>query len=197
MKTKIIVSAVLVLALGIIAFSLFASSSSAQASAESAPSAQGTPNTQRTPNAWQETLAPVRETLQALPTQEPVDLESVLKREQLALSNQQVRLTLSHTVAGAAQDFIDSQKSAGKDTAALETALAAVNQKISEAEAANAQAAAILATPAGFDAQGHVTDRPIARQTVRSAGQSLRSAHLALKSGTLTLRQAMRAYRGK
>jgi hypothetical protein len=186
MKSKIIFSIVSVLLLGLLAFGLFAPGSSAQAAAA-----------QKTPNPWQQTLAPMRATLAALPTQQPADLGALLAREQLALSNQKVRLGVAQNIAQAAQLFIDSQKSAGKDTTALQTALAIFNQDIQAAQAANTSAASLLPSPAGFDASGKVTDRPTARQTLRSAGQSLRLAHLDLKNGTTTLRKAMRAFMSK
>ncbi len=187
MKTKIAFTAISILLLGgLLAFSLLAPSSTVQAAA-----------TQKTPNSWQQTLAPLRATLAALPTQQPADLAALLSRARLAQSNQKVRLGVAQQIAQATQSFIDSQKSAGKDTTALQNALATFNQDIQSALAANTTAGTLLANPAGFDASGNVTDRPAARQTLRSAGQSLRQAHLDLRNGTLTLRQAMRSFLGK
>lgn len=153
------------------------------------------PPAQATQGPWQATLAPFRETLQALPTPDPVLLEDLLQREQLALNDQQVRIDMAHQIAGLVQTFIDNQKAAGKDTSALEAALANFNQAISQTETYHAQAAGILASPAGFDANGKVTDREQARQTVRGAGQSLRLGHLTITSATVQLRSALLSYR--
>ncbi len=191
MKTKTIVLAGSVILLGLLAFGLFATTSTAQAAPGQGPAAQ------RTPGPWRQTLTPLRETLAALPTPDGTILEDLLVREKLALSNQKTRLALSHTVAGTIQAYIDSQKSAGKDTSALESALSAFTQAISRAETDNAAAASRLAAPAGFDASGQVTDRAAARQTLRAAGRSLRQAHLTLTQATLNLRQAIRAYLGR
>jgi hypothetical protein len=190
MKTKSFVLAITVL-LGCLSLALFAPVSTTQAAADYSPTAE------RTPNPLRETLAPVRETLSALPTPDDTLFENMLIREKLALGNQLTRLELSHTVSESTQAYIDSQKNAGKDTAALESALEAFNQAILDAETANAAAANLLASPAGFDANGQVTDRAEARQTLRSAGQSLRQAHTAITKGTLTLRLAVQAYRAK
>jgi len=124
-------------------------------------------------------------------------LENMLVREKLALSNQQERLTLSHNVADETQIYINNQKSAGKDTSSLESALNEFNQSISQAEVANNTAASVLAAPAGFDASGQVVDVVTARQTIRSAGQSLQQAHVTLTQATLELRLVIQTYRGE
>lgn len=191
MKTKFFWIPVTILLTGLLAAWFFTAPRPVQAASQPAPAAQ------RTPMPWKETLVPVRETLAALPTADHQALQDLLAREKRALSNQQTRLTLSHTVASATQTYIDSQKSAGKDTTALESALTTFNQAIPQAEAANSAAGAMLAAPAGFDAAGQVTDAAAARQTVHSAGQSLRQAHLTLTQATLALREAVKTYRGK
>jgi hypothetical protein len=183
MSKKIVSVALAGLVVGLVVLGLFVPAHVAQAAA------------QATPLPWRATLAPLRETLAALPTQDPVYLENLLQREQLALNNQATRLSLAGQTAAATQDYIDAQQAAGKDTAALETALAAFNQAIDEATASNAGAAGILASPAGFDAAGKVTDRQLAGQTVRDAGRALRSAHLTLTSATLDLRTAVQQFR--
>lgn len=192
MKKRRIVAAVTVVALGLLAFALFVPGLTAQAAA-----LEQTPAPQKTPGPWRATLIPVRQTLQALSTQEPLDLEKLLSREKLTLTNQQVRLELAHTIADNTLDYIESEKSAGKDTAALESALKAFEQDIKYAEAASAEAGRLLAAPAGFDSGGNVVDREEARRTLRAAGHQLREAHRGLSSGTRELNRAVRAYRGK
>jgi hypothetical protein len=56
------------------------------------------------------------------------------------------------------------------------------------------QAASLLANPAGFDANGKVTDRKTALETLRQAGEALRRAHLGITEASLDLRDAVRAF---
>lgn len=189
MKTKI-VNAVVVSIVGILVFGLFVSPAAVQAEGLQRKSADET-----TPP-WKQTLAPVRATLSAaLPTQNGTVLENFLVRENLALSNQQTRLTLSHKVSETTQSYIDNQKEAGKDVSSLESALNSFNQAIIQSETYNATAASLLADPAGFDSSGQVTDRESALQTLRQAGQALRQAHLTLTQASLNLRIAIQTYR--
>jgi len=190
MKTKKVI-AVSVIVLSVLAFGLFVSFGTAQAVA-----GQGFAD-ERTPVPWRETVAQVRATLSSLPTQDGAALENLLIRENLALNNQQTRLTLSHTVAETTQTYINNQKSTGKDTSSLESALSAFTLAISQSEANNAAADSLLANPAGFDASGQVVDRDTALQTLRSAGQYLRQAHLTLTQATLNLRLAVQTYRAQ
>lgn len=93
MKTKSIILAGSILLFGLLALGLLAAPAAALAAPASGPAAE------KTPNPWKETLTPVRETLAALPTPDDALLENLLAREKLALSNQETRLALSHTVA--------------------------------------------------------------------------------------------------
>lgn len=190
MKTKNVI-AISIMLLSVVAFSLFVSPGTAQAVTR-----QDFAN-ERTPIPWRETAAPVRATLSALPILDGTALENLLIREKLVLSNQQTRLTMSHTVAEITQTYIDNQKSTGKDTSSLESALSAFTQAIGQSEANNAAAASLLANPAGFDASGQVVDRDTALQTLRSTGQYLRQAHLTITQATLNLRMALQSYRGQ
>ncbi len=190
MKTKNVI-AVSVMVLSILAFGLFIAFGSVKVVAGQSLADE------KTSVPWRETIAPIRSTLSALPTLDGTALENLLIRENLVLNNQQTRLTLSHTVAETTQTFIDNQKSTGKDTSSLESALSAFTQAISQSEANNAAAASMLANPAGFDASGQVVDRDTALQTLRSAGQYLRQAHLTITQATLNLRMALQTYRGQ
>lgn len=191
MNAKRMIPVITFLLLSLLAITFISPAVPVQASAGDQPAPE------KTPAPWKATLVPVRETLAALPRPDDTYLENLLVREKLTLSNQQIRLDLSKTVAETTQSYIDSEKSAGKDTAALESALNEFTRSIEEARSANAAAAEILAAPSGFDTSGSVTDPKAARETIRSAGQSLRKAHLAITSGSLTLRQAVHAYRAK
>ncbi len=122
-------------------------------------------------------------------------LSLLLERVQLAYESQGYRIDLAHRSAGLTQDWIDLLASEGHDTADLEAALSEFNRLVGEAEGYHDDAGAILANPAGFDADGNVTDRQQAVDTLRSAGQALRDSHRSLVDATITLRRAIQDYR--
>jgi hypothetical protein len=64
-----------------------------------------------------------------------------------------------------------------------------------QAQTAHAAAGTILDAKSGFDANGKVTDRTAAQETIRSAAQSLRQAHLTITDATLNLRLAVQTFR--
>lgn len=152
-------------------------------------------DTQPTKIPWRQTLEPIKATLQALPTQDPIHLSNLLEREQLAFSNQAVRLEMSDQVAQTTQAYIDDQKAKGNDTTSLENALASYKVSVDTAQGFHDKAASILANPAGFDADGNVTDKETARQTIHTAAQNLRQVHTNLTNAALTLRAAVKDYR--
>jgi hypothetical protein len=93
------------------------------------------------------------------------------------------------------QARIDELKAQGRDTSALEAALASYRDEIAAAQASHSTAADILSAHAGFDADGHVTDPEQARHTVLDARQALQDARLTLRKAVLDLRIAIRDYR--
>ena len=128
------------------------------------------------------------------PTPDFTFLENWLKREQIALANQAERLKLSNQAISTAQQFIDNQKAAGKDTSVLEAALAAFSKAVSDTQALHDTAANILAAHAGYNADGKVTDAKQALVTLHNAGLPMREAHLKITQATLDFRQSLRAY---
>jgi hypothetical protein len=122
-------------------------------------------------------------------------LENLLMREKIALNNQAARLDKARQTAAKAQTWIDNQKAKGKDTSTLTAGLADFNQGIISAQADHDQAAGILASPAGFDASGKVTDAAQALKTVSSAGLDLRQAHLTITQAVLNYRAIVKTYR--
>ncbi len=122
-------------------------------------------------------------------------LENLLVRENLALSNQAERLDLARASAAKAQTWIDNLNTQGKDTTALVSGLAAFNQGIVSAQADHDRAAGLLASPAGFDANGKVTDTAAASKTIRDAGMALRHAHLTISLAAVDFRMVVNTYR--
>jgi hypothetical protein len=122
-------------------------------------------------------------------------LERWYQREQDWLTQQQDNLNKANTIVTKVQAFIAAQEANGKDVTALQTALAAFQQQIANAQAAHSTAASILSAHAGFDANGHVTDATQAHQTLMNGRQSLRDAHLMIKQAVLDLHRAIRDWR--
>ena len=122
-------------------------------------------------------------------------LEKEYQREQEWLTRQQANLTKANVLVTKVQNFINVQNAAGKDTTALQQALAVFQQQLITAQAAHHTAATILSNHAGFDANGKVTDAAQARQTLLDARQSLRDARRTLMQGTRDLHRAIKEYR--
>jgi hypothetical protein len=118
-----------------------------------------------------------------------------LAREQEWLKLQQTRLDNTAQIVEKTQAYITDQKSKGKDTAALEAALATFQQQIATAQASHKTAADLLSAHAGFDASGKVIDPEQAHLTLTSAHQSLSDAHKILQQAGLDLRKAIKTYR--
>ena len=121
-------------------------------------------------------------------------LSNLYQREQNWLSLQSNTLTDANTIAVNAQNWINTLKGQGKDTAALEAALAAFNGQIASAQTAHDKASGVLSAHAGYDGSGQVTDRVQAAGTLRQGYQSLQQAHLTLVSAAVNLRLAVRTY---
>ncbi len=119
-------------------------------------------------------------------------LTTIYQREQAWLTVQSSALTDANTIAVNMQNWINTLKGQGKDTTALETALAAFNSQVAAAQTAHDTASGILSAPAGFDNNGQVTDLGQVANTLRKAFQSLQSAHLTLLSAVVNLRLAVR-----
>ncbi len=122
-------------------------------------------------------------------------LEYLLQRQQLWLTGQQNHLDQAREFVAITQPFIDELKAKGKDTSALETALANLNSQIQAAQVSHDTAKQILETKAGFDANGKVTDPEQARETLQSARQSMLEAHQTLKQAIQDFRQVAREFR--
>ncbi len=118
-----------------------------------------------------------------------------LKMELIRLEAQQGNINTVKQAADVADEFIQDEKAAGRDTSALETALANFRAKLNEAQTAHDQAAQTLNNKAGFDASGNVTDPAQARATLQSARQAMQTAADAMRDGRQAFQKAMRDYR--
>ena len=121
-------------------------------------------------------------------------LEKAYQRELKALDAQAKNLTTADDrVAKFAQRIADL-KSKGKDTSALEAALADFKDVLKGAHTTHDKAAGILNTHAGFNDQGKVTDIQQARNTVQEADKLLREVHRDLRPAVRDLVRALREF---
>lgn len=97
--------------------------------------------------------------------------------------------------AGRLENLISQAKERGRDTAALEAALASFRGSMDSAQAKHDQGEAILETHAGFDGQGEVTDLKAAWDTVKSAGKEFREVGKTIASALRELHSAIRDWR--
>jgi hypothetical protein len=131
----------------------------------------------------------------AEPAQGNIRLENLFKREQIIINNQQTRLNLSNQVVTAAQTWISDLQAAGKDTSALETALANFQNGVAQAQSSFNSAKSVLDAHVGFDGSGKLTDATQALTTLVDAGRAERQFHLTITQATIDFRQAVRQYR--
>ena len=123
------------------------------------------------------------------------NLAQAYKREQRAAKVQARNLDKATKAEDRAQTLIDKAKENGKDVSALESALAAFKSAVAEAKGSNSQATQILATHAGFDGAGKVTDPTAALKTIEDAGKALKDGRAGVKEAGSALRDAAKAWR--
>jgi hypothetical protein len=127
------------------------------------------------------------------------DVNTLLKKdyqiEQNWLTKQQDNLNKTASVVTNVQNLIAKANGDGKDTTTLVNALATFQSQIATSQSSHNTAASILATHAGFDANGNIVDHDAARLTVNSARQSLSDAHNLLWQAANDLHRAIKEWR--
>lgn len=122
-------------------------------------------------------------------------LERVWAREQAVYQRQSSRLANAGTFLGKVQTLIDKANQKGWDTSAVQAALNALSAVIPAVQAAHNPGAALIASHAGFDADGKVSDRTSAIATAQSLAQVIKNTHSAWDGTGKALRQAIKAFR--
>jgi hypothetical protein len=122
-------------------------------------------------------------------------LENVWVREQARYQIQSNRLANASTFISKVQSLIDKAAAKGWDTSAVQAALNALSAVIPAVQAAHDPGAAIIASHAGFDASGNVTDRTTAIATVKSLAQVLKDTRSAMNGTLKALHDAVKAFR--
>ncbi len=132
------------------------------------------------------------------PANQPADnarVEQVWARAQSVYQRQTDRFTKADAFIVRAQSLIDKANQKGWDTSAVQAALNALAAVIPAAQAAHDPGAAIIASHNGFDANGKVTDRAAAVETVKALAQVLKDTRTAMDGTGMALREAVRAFR--
>jgi hypothetical protein len=122
-------------------------------------------------------------------------LENLWVRQQATYQIQSNRLSNASTFIAKVQGLINKANSKGLDTSAVQAALNALSAVIPAVQAAQAPGAAIIASHAGFDASGKVTDRTTAIATVKSLSQVLKDTRTAMNGTLKALHEAVKAFR--
>lgn len=137
------------------------------------------------------------------PPQPPVEetqvtnerIEHAWERIQEAYERQGDRIERAGEISVRIQSVIEKMNQNGKDTSALQAALDAFEQALAEAQPLYESAGKIVSTHAGFDAQGKVTDREQAVETVKELGKAMKEIRQLVGEPGKALREAIRAYR--
>jgi len=93
------------------------------------------------------------------------------------------------------QALIDRMNENGKDTTALQAALDAFEAALKEAHPIYESAKGLINSHQGFDADGKVTDREKALETVREMGDKLKEIRQIVSEPGKALREAIQAFR--
>jgi hypothetical protein len=124
-----------------------------------------------------------------------VRLEHIWARAQAAYQRQGDRLAKVDEFLTKAQSLVDKANQKGWDTSAVQAALNAFGAVIPTAQAVHDPGAAIIASHNGFDANGKVTDRAVAIETVKALSQVLKNTRAAMNGTGQALREAVKAFR--
>jgi len=138
---------------------------------------------------------PARDGVVPVPARDNERLEQIWARAQTVFYLQGDRLAKADDFLAKAQSLIDKASQKGWDTSTVQAALNAFAAVIPTAQAAHDPGAAIKTSHNGFDADGKVTDRAAAIETVKSLGQVLKDTRAAMNGTGQALREAVKAFR--
>lgn len=105
------------------------------------------------------------------------------------------RLQRADVIIERVQNLIDRLEESGKDVTALQAALDAFEEAIKDAHPIYESAKGILNSHQGFDAEGKVTDREKAVETIRELGEKLKKVREIVGEPGRALRKALNAFR--
>ncbi|KAF0107028.1 MAG: hypothetical protein FD146_2138 [Anaerolineaceae bacterium] len=131
----------------------------------------------------------------APPQADNARLEQIWARELAAYNRAVAMLDKSSEFIGKVQNIIDRANEKGWDTSALQAALDAFEDAVRDTRPILNSASGIVNSHKGFDANGKVTDRAQAVETVKALGQHLKDARAAMGGTGQALREAIKAFR--
>jgi|WetSurMetagenome_2_1015567.scaffolds.fasta_scaffold642301_1 hypothetical protein len=122
-------------------------------------------------------------------------IERLWTHQQAVFQRQSRRLSEATGFIAHVQQLIDKGTQKGWDTASVQSALDALSSVIPAAQAAHEPGAVVIASHAGFDENGVVTDRTLAIATEKSLAQVIKNTRTAMDGTGRALREAIRAFR--
>jgi hypothetical protein len=121
-------------------------------------------------------------------------LEKIWAREQAIYNREDKALSNASTFINKVQALLDNANAKGLDTSAIQAALNALSAVIPTVQAAHARGAVFIASHAGFDASGIVTDRTTATASAKSLAQVLKDTRTAMNGTLKALHEAVKAF---
>jgi uncharacterized protein len=122
-------------------------------------------------------------------------LERIWARLQKAYERQGKALDHADQFTEKIQNLIDKLNENGKDTTALQAALDAYEEALKDARPIYESAKGIINSHQGFDANGKVTDREQAVETVKELGDKIKEVRQLIGEPGKALREAIKAFR--
>jgi hypothetical protein len=122
-------------------------------------------------------------------------LENIWVREQARYQIESNRLANASTFISKVQSLLDKATAKGWNVSSVQAALDALSAVIPAVQAAHDPGAAIIASHAGFDASGKVTDRTTAIATVKALAKVLKDTRTAMNGTLKSLHIAVKTFR--
>ncbi len=122
-------------------------------------------------------------------------LERTLQAEQATLERMTRHFDRLDQLVTRVETLITRAKENGNDVSALETALAEFKSEESDARVVLNSASSLLAAHPGFDANGKVTDRAVAKTTLDDGHTKFQDIRAVIVDGAKNLRDALKAWR--
>jgi len=122
-------------------------------------------------------------------------LERVWARLQHIYERQGKMLERAEQMTEKVQNLIDRMNESGKDTTALQAALDTFEEALKDAHPIYESAKGIINSHQGFDADGKVTDREKAVETVKDLRDKLQEIRQIVGEPGKSLREAIKAFR--
>ncbi len=122
-------------------------------------------------------------------------LEWAFANQKLTIQRIDLNLQYQDEFVAGIEELIAKAKEAGKDVSAVEAALADYKKAVESSKLLYDQAAKLVQTHKGFNANGKVTDLEKARETVKQLGETLKQHRQAMGEAAKALREALKAFR--